>query len=67
MFSAVVLVSSPLKEKWKERREWGIEWQNGQSVVHNRRHEASILSRIGWAMRDLNPRPPRCKRGALAN
>ena len=20
-----------------------------------------------WALRDLNPRPPRCKRGALAN
>jgi hypothetical protein len=28
---------------------------------------AVLCNSRGWALRDSNPRPPRCKRGALAN
>ena len=40
--------------------------KENQQKKHCRELESSD-SAFQWALRDLNPRPPRCKRGALAN
>ena len=37
------------------------------NILKSRKTPNSVAKNEWWAMRDSNPRPPRCKRGALTN